>query len=296
VSFDKTLFTRYLEYYDSLGLACIPLKPGPETGNCTHSPSRSNCEYCARKVPLVKWKNQKQHPDDVSEYGGRKMDISTFDWWSRFNIGVLCGPASGNLLAFDFDNLTVMPPIHDTLITRTRRGFHVWLRLENPKAYSLSRRGMEVKYSGYIAVPPSRHPHGFIYNFANNPRKIRTVTDMPEAFRVLGLKPPRIRLDKDVQAAPEGQTPEMPEWMPEIWSGTFHEGVRHRTALIYASYLARNPPYGQGFKDPATILEHLSRWNRQRCKPPIHEPELPHIVEMALSRGYTFLRDPFLEE
>src|SRR3990167_7533748 len=86
MSFDRLLFNRYLEFYNNLGLACIPL-------------------HYADKTPLVAWKNQKQHSDDVARYDNIvKMDISTFDWWKEYNIGVLCGPVSGNLIVFDFDH------------------------------------------------------------------------------------------------------------------------------------------------------------------------------------------------
>ena len=45
--------------------------------------------------------------------------------------------------------------------------------------------------------------------------------------------------------------------------------------------------------------ERQSDWCRVQVAdtgPGIAERDLPHIVEMALSRGYTFLRAPFLEE
>lgn len=97
------------------------------------------------------------------------------EWFSAsdkcLNIGVVCGRISGNLVVVDFDVADAIDLHREwienvrgkTLIVKTSRGLHVFLRTQEPVR---SRRfdGGEIRAEGqYVVFPPSLHPEGKHY-------------------------------------------------------------------------------------------------------------------------------------
>lgn len=136
---------RYIEH----GFSTIPLKP------------RS-------KEPCVSWK----------EYQSRLPSKDELNKWRVFwekggNLGVICGKVSGNLVVIDLDSprmfnnfSTEYPELTKTWITRTGKGFHIWLRCKDTRSYGMVRgEGL------YIVVPPSIHPSGVKYVFLSDSKQ-----------------------------------------------------------------------------------------------------------------------------
>ncbi len=140
-------------HWQHLGVAPIPVRP-------------------KSKTPAIPWKHlQFTLPTrrQVRRWFGR----------GRKNLGLLTGVASDNLVVLDFDLplqyhkwTTAHPENATTHTVATRRGYHVYFRLEELPCRSLSMMGGagEVKSSGYVLAPPSTHPSGVPYRALNAPR------------------------------------------------------------------------------------------------------------------------------
>ncbi len=100
----------------------------------------------------------------------------------RANVGLVGGRVSGGLVVLDFDHeaAAIFPAwlervggVADMLPTSvTSKGFHVYLRTENPignrtLAWSADgRKRIETRgEGGYITAPPSRHASGHVYHW-----------------------------------------------------------------------------------------------------------------------------------
>lgn len=89
----------------------------------------------------------------------------------RLNVGLVCGPVSGNLAVLDFDGgplayaawCAAQPVRQQTYTVKTARGVHAYFFLDTwPEAYALAK-GVDVKLSGLVLAAGSRHPSGILY-------------------------------------------------------------------------------------------------------------------------------------
>lgn len=141
--------------WQSRGVAPIPLKP------------RS-------KIPVMPWKALQAHFPT-------RHQIRRWFSHSHRNLGLLTGAASNNLVVADFDRplqyhkwIAAHPENASTHTVATRRGYHVYFRLEELPSQTLSMENGagEVKVSGYVLTEPSIHPSGVPYQALNAPRVI----------------------------------------------------------------------------------------------------------------------------
>ena len=122
------------------------------------------------KEPLEPWKEYQQRPLTDSELFERFKD-------DRKNIGILCGPISNNLLVIDFDSKRAFeeyrrdlePLLNRSLVTKTRRGVHLYARTDAPLNAGTfeSVKEIDFKYRGYVVAPESQID-GFQYQFFND--------------------------------------------------------------------------------------------------------------------------------
>lgn len=126
--------------------------------------------WCVIPVPVgskkarIKWKQyQHQRPDEAQL---RRWFAS-----GKNNVALICGPVSGGLTVIDFDDaglykawVTEHPELAETLPTvQTGRGYHVYFRSDITKTKPL--KGIDIKASGYVLAPPSKHPSGDVYQW-----------------------------------------------------------------------------------------------------------------------------------
>ena len=116
------------------------------------------------------------------------------------NVGVIGGEISNNLNVLDFDSRKRFSDIIDanphfariasrTPIVRTHRGVHVWLRTPEPvESTRISELDLDIKATGgYVVAPPSLHPSGQPYLFAEGFKDIYTLDSLDE-LGFLGLR------------------------------------------------------------------------------------------------------------
>jgi hypothetical protein len=190
--FEKNSSLLWATHYLYHGLCPIPLKIG-------------------EKRPTVSWSKELRGPDgtprlpQVSDLRHWWLDLPAHPYASRNQVGLICGSYSKNLIVFDFDGskhcilrerfLDWYPILRDTLWVQTGSGsIHMYCFAEGlPEdvtrlVMSFSREfpleqgekkenAIELRGTGVIVVaPPSLHPNGNPYRFAND----RPIISIPE--------------------------------------------------------------------------------------------------------------------
>ncbi|MDP2950092.1 MAG: AAA family ATPase, partial [Chloroflexota bacterium] len=243
----------FARYYLKAGLSVIPLRPRD-------------------KVATVPW----------TEYQRRlPMQGELAHWWadgSESNIGVVCGPVSGNLVVLDFDNqlnlrnfLDASPNLEgETVLVGTARGGHIWLQtLEPVRTFRVEEFGLDVKAEGsYVVAPPSIHPSGKSYEFANDVTQILTIPDfggwLQERLAYLGIT-----------WNPNGQRATQP-WR-EVVTQRASEGSRNVNLTSLAGRLRKALPLEDG-------LAVLQAVNATHCVPPLPETEVGEVAASVWGR------------
>lgn len=105
-------------------------------------------------------------------------DLEKWLWSGWQNYGVVAGWK--NLCVIDFDNQEVFDlwhlhyaqtlfRVYETIpyMVKTARGAHVYISCP-PGGNNQKRRGVDVKFHGYVVGPGSIHPSGFVYEAIND--------------------------------------------------------------------------------------------------------------------------------
>ena len=231
------------------------------------------------------------------------------------NIGVLLGPASERLLAFDLDSdaavdewLGRLPWLKNTLRSRGKRGCQFWFRLEpgcqypNGKAvFKLKRDGQELGElrlggdGGAQSLIFGVHPDGMRYRvLVQNPPLVISLADLDE-------------IAPGIFSAEEASRTEMPKPAPngnapsrrfDIWDRIV--GYLDKCDPAVAGQCGHDTTYRvlcqtiEGFDlSPEQAWRAAVHYN-QKCEPPWSEKELRHKVDDALKATSNEPRGHFL--
>lgn len=234
---------RYLSY----GWSVLPLRP--------HD-----------KQPLVSWEPLQK---------ARPTEAEVADWyrqWPDANLGIVTGEIS-KLVVLDVD------PKHggkDTLERLQQRlgtlpmtveaqtggaGQHLYFR--HP-GYTLRNRigigqGIDLRGDGgYVVAPPSIHPSGGHYQWAAGRSPVDlALTSLPKWLLTA--------------AGISHFTRSVGDWRHVVREGVPEEQRNSMTAALAGHLLWHGV-------DPHVALELIQAWNQTRCRPPLDESELVHIV------------------
>ncbi len=196
------------------------------------------------------------------------------DWWFRWPDAAIGSPVPDGRVVIDIDPRTGgdrsladltrrLGPLPATIKTLTGGGGEHY-RFRIPPATRLPKQlapGIDLKGggSGYVLLPPSRHPSGNAYAWAPycSPEE-QSLADLPEAW-----------LDEIREAAdtskPGSAAPNLPE---EI-----HEGEGRNNALTSLAGSMRR----RGATE-AEILEAIRTINTSRCRPQLDDVEVSRIA------------------
>lgn len=210
------------------------------------------------KKPVVVWKAY----EDV-----RPTEEEVQEWFTDdVNLGVLCGTASSNLLALDFDKssdyekwaIEYREIIPNGYVEQTPRGYHVLFRITEPvqkealKNYQ-EKFHVETGWRGQcIVVAPSLHESGKHYE--------------PISGQLQNIKP--IQPEKLGLKLIESKTSEKKE-------SKILEGKRNDELFAQAVKMAKG-----GFSQEA-IVAALQAENLQKCIPPLDQTEILSITKSA---------------
>ena len=218
------------------------------------------------KRPLIRWEHlQHKRPsaEEISEW---------FRRWPDANIGIVTGEIS-NLIVLDID------PKHggDSMLGQLEQKFGMLpdtveavtggegrhLYFAHPFGLARNRTGLAQGIDlrgdgGYIVAPPSIHPSGRPYKWAagRSPEEI-TLAPLPRWMLV------------PVRGLRVGRS--LPQWRKLVQEGVA-EGERNSTIASLTGHLLWHGV------DPEVALEVLLAWNRMRCRPPLDDTEVAHVV------------------
>jgi hypothetical protein len=240
-----------IHQYTSWGLSVIPF------------------EYQS-KEPAVAWEKYQHSPP------GEKQLVKWFGNGVPRNVGIVCGHVSGNFVVLDFEDKDLFwqfaqkwealrgRAIHEeTPVVVTSRGYHVYLKIHklpgNQKFYN-----WEIRAEGACVVaPPSVHPNGTVYCFANPETDILQVDDISE----LGID-----VEKKARVIIRDSF-----WADKALKGVA-EGQRDDTCIRLAGHYKAK---GLTCEETLTLLKAWA----ERCTPPF-----PHKdVEKCVHSSYGYL-------
>ena len=264
---DKEL-QRWLEYYIEQGFSFIPLI------------SRE------KKPSIEQWEiYQKRRPT-------QKEIEKWFHTGASYNIGIIGGAVSGNLVVLDFEDKKVAYKIFgktigkETFVVETSNGLHIYWRLKGTQRIIRIKEPIALDIQGersYVVAPPSIHPSGKQYE----PEKFQgqPVAEWPhgiefeeELFKLIKAKykdfdPQKHREKIDVEQLLEGVS----------------EGGRNDAAIKLATWYRRTG------KKAEEAEKELAMWN-EKLTEPLPEAELQRTIQSAFDKAepykYWFKQNP----
>jgi len=219
------------------------------------------------KRPLLPWLEFQQRLATADEFEG------WFRRWPDANVGLVTGRVSG-LVVVDVDprhggqaSLERLRDEHGPLprtVEAETGGGGRHLYFAYPGALVHNRvgilPGIDLRADGgCVVAPPSRHPGGRRYRWAEG----SSPDDLPLAALPAWLLP---AADVD---GPRGHP--LAHWR-ELVRGDVAEGRRNNTLASLAGHLLWHGV------DPPVVLELLHAFNRVRCRPPLPDDEVAQVV------------------
>jgi hypothetical protein len=196
---------------------------------------------------------------------------------SKHNIAVVCGQVSHGLTVLDSDTMGKFYELSDvvcekrgisdlldfTRVSQTSKGCHIWLFVnELVKSHKFPQ--LDIQAEGkYVVAPPSRHPTGIDYQWANLGVDIK---------RIGSLLDIGIDLSQRKESTPVRQGE---NWISEALKGV-SEGDRNDLCYRLASHFKNT--------QPIDITESLLLdWNKKN-HPPLEEEEVIRTIKSAYGR------------
>jgi energy-coupling factor transporter ATP-binding protein EcfA2 len=247
--------------------------------------------HFGKKIPKVKWQQyqKKQNPkDELKKWFYAKRNV---------NVAILCGEPSGNLAVLDFDDASIYSKFFDsskiekeTLVVKTGGGkYHVYLRTEKPiPSFRIPQLKLEVRSEGNIVIaPPSKHPSGGFYAFANpEVKQVLQVKDLVETVwnkaGKLGVNIQEFLFKKESNNYQgEPYTGEDPPCIQFLLKGV-EEGLRNEAGMRLASYWLKFRKY-----PPKQVFIKLEKWNTLNSAR-LPKDEITSILESAVKLEYSY--------
>ena len=199
------------------------------------------------KIPMVAWKQYQSE-----RYTGVIPPSCNF--------AIVCGNVSANLAVFDFDhcedldvlNAVIPNALENTLVVKSQRGFHVYLKLDRTiKNVKLTRNDnmfIDVQSDGkYVVAPTSIHPSGITYEVISKTCDIKKAfgEDVLKSLQEVGFEV-ELGGTEGISGA-------------EIAKGGIKNGSLHDSLRTYALHLILKAD----ITNRDTYDYELNRWNRE---------------------------------
>lgn len=232
-----------------------------------------------------KWKKYKSEPvtkEQLMEWFGPNS--------SYCNVSAITGASSGGLTVLDFDSVERYkdwkknhPELAKILPTsKSGRGYHVFFRSELTKDDTSSFDKIDVKASGLVSVPPSKHKNGLYYEWVNPlPAHVKEIplltlpqlglrqSDKTRAKKSTALTQ-QIQQTQNTEQTEQTNTMEVSDGeVAEIVLSTLPDKCGRRNRQIFYLALKLKSIPGNWDKNPREFLPVVKVW---------HEEALPNIA------------------
>ncbi len=192
----------------------------------------------------------------------------------NLNLGVICGPVSGNLFVLDFDTpeaskrfaADYATVVRGCPVVKTSRGLHLYLRSDTPVA-SRKLDSIDVKSSGsYVVGPGSIHPDGTTYLLYKGDLTKTPVVD-PELLGLSG--------NDSGEKHPEGWPGELLSGVPkgqrnlilaQLAGRYISKGLSHKEALELLLQFDAGCTPPQGGKVVKSVLDSITKTHARKQK------------------------------
>jgi putative DNA primase/helicase len=272
----KKVYEAALEY-DKLGFSVIPVSYGT-------------------KKPSVEWKQFQERRPSQAELK------AWFDNGIEHNIGVVCGPISGNLTVLDFDDDDAAQKFltdgfseiqQATPVAKTSRGYHIYFRTQEPvRSFNVPELKLNVLGVGhFVMAAPSKHPDGMEYCFVTELKPPLEIEHLEKSIRdrckALGAKVPSTppaagATDEKTTVKPWRRLPaEAQAYFNPVKKGERADRAFKLACLLVSEWKFR----------AETALEWLTTWNQDN-ESPLELSELQHAIDSAKD-GYVFSKETF---
>ena len=180
-------------------------------------------------------------------------------WWSLHPSASIASPLQAGLLVLDVDierQLAELEAKHEPLpptveVVTPRPGRHLYFRGAATNSSGGLPDGIHVRgVGGYVVLPPSPHENGGRYEWRTAPDELPIAPAPPWLLELL--------------ASVNGSTPAA--------EGEIPNGRRNIVLTSMAGSMRRGG-FGEAAMAAALLIE-----NRERCKPPLAEPEVRRIA------------------
>jgi hypothetical protein len=237
--------------------------------------------FACRCFHTIRCENPGKHPMTRHGLKDATTDAKTVKqrWYCApdANVGIAC---SAECCVFDVDprhggDVTLAALVHQhgpLPVTWTANtgggGLHYFFRPAIEVRNSVERLGGGIDIrgvGGYVVAPPSRHVSGNYYTWIPG----HAPGEVPLAAMPPWLLPPK-------PSKPTAPTPAS-SWRALVREGVT-EGARNQTIAKLAGHFLRR------HVDPIVTLEMMTAWNAVRCRPPLPDAEVVHIVNSIAGR------------
>lgn len=236
----------------------------------------------ARKPALVDWKQYQQSPpplEEVKSWFSNPEQFEAIKKGHKLGLAIITGKVSGNLAVIDFDSEEVLmqflreirekaPVIYEKLVNtwvvETGKGFHYYLRVENPDFKLFTNRigirpGVDIRAEGgFVVAPPSPHPSGKFYSFINKPEKIAELS-WDEYLTLLSL------LEGKKEQKEEAESDKLAESeileIVNLIRPIYRPGYRNYTILFLSGWLRKA---GVDYQSAKKIVEILAEKDEEK--------------------------------
>ena len=214
-----------------------------------------------------------------AEYQEHQPNEATLNSWfintPSTSLAVVTGEIS-KLIVIDLDSVEMyrlarvaVPLLNSTATVSTGRGYHCYLNVadRNYPTLKFTRDGItnHIKGDGgYVVAPPSVHPSGRLYEWANS-RPVATIASVNVLIQLLNQVGFEFKGGKQEKPA---------DWYEELFENTYSTGERMTAAQSLTGLLRRYVP-----DKPGLVYHLVSLWNEGNCQPPLDERDIKNIVK-----------------
>ncbi|MDX1812449.1 MAG: bifunctional DNA primase/polymerase [Gammaproteobacteria bacterium] len=222
------------------------------------------------KIPLISWLEYQRRLPSEEEI---RM---WFAQWPDANIGIVTGVISG-LVVLDVDPkhggdeslmklVAEQKSLPDSVKVATGGGgMHVYFSHPGGVVHNKVdlMPGIDLRGDGgCIVAPPSLHKSGKLYQWQTD--------HAPDQIAIAAMPTWLQNLLKQNKTGEAGHS--LKHWR-ELLKATISEGKRNNTIASISGHLLWHEV------DLEVVIELMLCWNRERCKPPLSDEEVVHLVE-----------------